>query len=65
MKQEYNKLLERFHKNTEFFEDKNIKLEIKMQKIKKYKEIIEQLGKLLDEIKDYTEIEAMEGFKEE
>jgi len=62
-KQEYNKLLDRYYKADKYFEDENIPIKIRHEQLENYQKILLELSRLLVIIKNYTNKEALEGFK--
>ena len=69
LKQEYNKLLERFNKAEVYFKDENVPQSEKDKHIPLYTEIVIAMSKLINEYEkltgeDMTNELALEGFKE-
>jgi hypothetical protein len=62
---QYNILLARHYKAIAYFDNPDISKEQKEKFIPQYKEIVEALGDLLDTIGEYSEVEVLEGFREE
>lgn len=63
LKLSYNKMLDRFYKAEKFMEDQSRTEEEIEKYLPLFKQIIWDLNSLLSEIGEYTNEEAMEGFK--
>lgn len=64
IRQDYNKLLERHDKAAAYLDNSDILLAEKEKWTDEYKKIIRKLSDMLIEIYNYTQEEAMYGFKE-
>lgn len=62
VKEEYNKLLQRFHKANEYFDREDVSLSEKDKFLGNYQEILKGLNYYLGKIEDYTNEEILEGF---
>ena len=63
-KREYNKLLERFNKANNYFENENIPNTEKEKYLSSFNEILAGLNYYLGKIEVYTNQEVLEGFHE-
>lgn len=63
-KREYNKLLERFNKANNYFENENIPNTEKEKYLSSFNEILAGLNYYLGKIEVYTNREILEGFHE-
>ena len=64
LKQNYNQLLVRYKNAEIYMNNPNIPFSEKEKYINEVCKITERLGILLDSIKNYTQEEALNGFKE-
>ena len=62
LKQQYNKFLARHDKAVAYLEDEKIPLYERMKWLPEHRKLCQQLGAMLVEIGEYTNIEALEGF---
>lgn len=61
-KEEYNKLLQRFHKANKYFDKEDVPHSEKEQYLGNYQKILKGLNYLLGIIGTYTNEEILEGF---
>jgi len=59
---EYNKLLSRFYKALDYFENEDIPWEEKEKQLKNYQEILKGLNVLMAKIENITDEEVLKGF---
>lgn len=64
LKKEYNKLLKRYNKACEWFDDKTISNQEKEQHLPLFKQVLTGLNYYLEKIEVYTSQEILEGFDE-
>ena len=62
-KEEYNKLLQRFHKANEYFDIEDVPHSEKEKYLGNYQKILKGLNYLLSIIGTYTNEEILEGFR--
>ena len=62
IKEKYDNVLKRYKRAEKYMDNLNTPLSQKEKYVGHFYEIIVQLNNLLDEIKDYTKHEAMNGF---
>ena len=60
---EYNKLLDRFYKALDYFENEDIPWEEKEKQLENYQAILNGLNTCLSNIKIFTDDEVLGGFK--
>ena len=60
---EYNKLLDRFYKALDYFENEDIPWEEKEKQLENFKAILTGLNVCLSNIKIFTDDEVLGGFK--
>jgi hypothetical protein len=63
LKQQYNALLERHYKAAAYLDNQSIQIDEREKWVPSYRELVKELGRVLDKIGLYSDIEAMEGFE--
>ena len=58
----YNKLLSRFYKALDYFENEDIPWEEKEKQLENYQEILKGLNVLMAKIENITDKEVLKGF---
>lgn len=61
-RREYDKLLERYRKANDYFENVKVSQEEKEKFLPNFQEILKELNYLLSKIEVYTQQEVLEGF---